>query len=182
MKMDLFLNFLLALFIISTVECKRPSKEVFGFTNFVDEKIYKKYAITKLTGLIFLDDNIDAKFIDYARENEIRTYLTGRYPADRLGDNEFRSKWFKNISINLINYRINGLNLDFSEPIKRDDKKREQLTDLVKFLKENLFNQNAEFTVSLPWSPINKNGTATNGQDYDYVEIVKHADYLLIKR
>lgn len=82
----------------------------------------------------------------------------------------------------MIENKINGLNFDFDEPIAKTDPKRDQLTNLVKLLSQRLFDQYIELSMTVPWSPINKNGTATNGQDYDYLEIVKHLDYVLIKR
>lgn len=75
---------------------------------------------------------------------------------------------------------MKGLHLEFNEPISANDPKRAQLTDLVKYLKSSLSNQYNEFSMSVPWSPINKKGSATFGQDYDYVEIVKNVDFLLI--
>lgn len=171
---------LLAFFSLSLTVCGQ-SREVFGFTNFVNEKIYKQYDLKKLSVLVFLDNNIDEQFIRYAQTNKVRTYLSATYPKEKLGDEKFRHKWFKNISANLIRYKIDGLNFDFNEPISKDDVKRQQLTDLIRYLKSNLASQNAEFSVTVPWSPINKGGTAANGQDYDYLEIVKEVDYLLVK-
>lgn len=71
----------LILFIISIVQCNSEtirSKEIFGFTNFVSESIYKKYDLKKISVLVFLDDNIDKKFIEYAQSNNVKTYLTGK--------------------------------------------------------------------------------------------------------
>ena len=57
---------------------RQASKEVFGFTHFVSADIYKKYDLSKITVLVFLDDNIDAEFLSYAKTNNVRTYLTGK--------------------------------------------------------------------------------------------------------
>lgn len=76
---------------------------------------------------------------------------------------------------------MKGLHLEFDEPISADDPRKDQLTDLVRYLRLSLSNQYCEFSISVPWSPINKKGTPTYGMDYDYVEIVKNVDFLLIK-
>lgn len=108
--------------------------------------------------------------------------LPETYPANRLGDSEYRSSWFQKLSEQITKHNVNGLHLNFHEPISRDDPKREQLTHLVKYLKQNLENQYAKLAISVPWSPINKNDTAANGQDYDYARIVHYADYVLVNR
>lgn len=74
-----FLFALLPVLLLSlTVQCVQgQSKEVFGFTKFVNENIYKQYDLKKLTVLVFLDDNFDEKFLKYAKENDVRTYLQG---------------------------------------------------------------------------------------------------------
>lgn len=110
-----------------------------------------------------------------------QTLYAGTYPVDQLGSSEFRSSWIKQISDRLTQHKTNGVHLDFQHPIGQEDPKRGELTNLVKLLKQNLSNLSAKLAISVPWSPINKNDTATNGMNYDWRRIAQHADYLLVK-
>ena len=53
-------------------------KEIFGFTNFVADSVYKKYDFSKISSLVFLDSNIDDQFLQYARSKNVQTYLTSK--------------------------------------------------------------------------------------------------------
>lgn len=59
------------------------AKEVFGFTNFVADSVYKKYDLSKISSLVFLDCNIDDQFLQYAKSKNVQTYLTSN-PAIHL--------------------------------------------------------------------------------------------------
>lgn len=78
-------------------------------------------------------------------------HTSGSYPAKQLFNDQFRDKWFKEISSKLITYKIDGLHLDYNQPIRNNDKKKDKLTELVKFISERLANQNAEFSFAVPW-------------------------------
>ena len=67
---------LIGLISLFGVHC--ASRETFGFTNFVPDTIYKKYDLSKISSLVFLDNNIDDKLLEYARSKNVQTYLTGK--------------------------------------------------------------------------------------------------------
>lgn len=70
---------LVGLLSISAVHCS--SREVFGFTNFVAEAVYKQYDLSKISSLVFLDSAINDQFLEYARSKNVQTYLTSKYAS-----------------------------------------------------------------------------------------------------
>lgn len=69
---------LFAIAYCNVVASQKVSQEVFGFTNFVPESIYKKYDLTKISSLVFLDNNINDQFLEFARSKNVQTYLTSK--------------------------------------------------------------------------------------------------------
>lgn len=155
-----------------------PSKEVLGFM--VSPDNYHKYDWTKLTTLAVFTEMTSQQLADlvcFAHSHNVRVVLHADYPAANLSDSNKRSNWVTGLLDQVQQGFLDGINIDFEQPIKKDSADVDYFTQLVKeaYTRFKSANSNYQVTLDVAWSP-----DGIDNRWYDYEALATCTDFLVI--
>ena len=157
----------------------RDRREVLGFvTNNRNWREYNWSSITTLALFTSFDDQEMYDLMCFAHSKRVRVVLAGLgFDVSQLGNASARASWINNYVLQAQKFYLDGINIDFEQPIEKDSNDLSFLTGFVKETYDAFKNRSSDYQVSfdVSWSP-----DCINGHCYDYTGLASYTDFLVI--
>jgi di-N-acetylchitobiase len=153
-----------------------PRPEVFVFQ--VNNSNWRTYDWLKVTTVV-LYDGFNPHMYCYAHSVGVRVVMATSYPASNLLNSSLRTQWVQQQLQTVQQYFLDGVNVDFEDPIAEDDSaKRDALTLLMVELDAVLrpaIAGGGQITFDVAWRP-----PGIDVRFYDYRALAVLTDFLVI--
>ena len=142
------------------------------------DAVYPKFDWNKLTTLALAtpdDLEVDRKFVDFAHERKVKVVSVVNFDANKTASAKFRRNWTRRRIKNMMRNKLDGINVDFEAPLRKNSKEAGNYLKLIKSLSGKLRKLGKELSVDVAWSP-----DCIDGRCYPFKAISEHADYLFV--
>ncbi|XP_068236876.1 di-N-acetylchitobiase-like [Palaemon carinicauda] len=155
---------------------KKNKTEVFAFVLDCEESVWSKFNWNKLT-TIALAGKANTDLICHAHENGVAVVSLENIPKDQLPNATARSAWVNERLMYAMSNSMDGINIDFEDPIDDQSPEMEGLSSLVQETVEAFHKiiPGSQVSYDVAWK-----AGGIDGRFYDYKAIGEYSDLVFI--
>jgi len=149
-----------------------PRQEAFLFQ--VNSQQWKNYDWDIVTTVV-LFDSLDPDFYCFAHEKNVRVVLGAGFGVDMLRNATACQEWTESIVSRVQASFLDGVNIDFEDPVELFSLEYNKLTELVANVSRAMHaaQPHSQVTFDVAWNP-----HCVDGRCYNYSALAAHTDFL----
>lgn len=146
-----------------------------------NRSVWEKFDWTKLTTIAIVGF-YDPELLCFAHQQSTRVVSLGNYPTSDLLDSNKRTEWVMNQVKYAQDHFLDGINIDFEDPLEERSPEAEALTQLTRETSDTFHRliPGSQVTFDVPFAPLNDQGLSVDGRGYDFLALSQACDFLFV--
>lgn len=161
---------------VKLYEEKKEKAEVFAFVLSCNSSVWGKFNWTKLTTIALVGFK-DTELTCFAHSEGVKVVTLANIPKSDLSDSAARLEWVLLQTSDVVLNFMDGVNVDFEEPLDAGSAEVDGYTDLIKELSKSVHQAlpDGQVSVDVAWS-----SKGVDGRNYNYTGLGEYSDLLFV--